>query len=65
MRKPLSGLALKKNINVLEGCSHEDQQRIVDKSIASGWQGLFPLKDKKQKSTGKIGRAIDAFRERK
>ena len=65
MRKPLSGLALKKNINVLEGCSHEDQQRIVDKSIASGWQGLFPLKDKKQKSTGKIGRAIDAFRETK
>ncbi len=64
MRKPLSELALKKNIKVLEGCSYEDQQRIVDQSIASGWQGLFPLKDKKQKSTGKIGRAIDAFRDK-
>jgi len=63
MRKPLSGLALKKNIKVLEGCSYDEQQRIVDQSIASGWQGLFPLKDKKQ-STGKIGRAIDAFRDK-
>ena len=63
IRKPLSELALKKNIKVLEGCSHEDQQRIVDTTIASGWQGLFPLKDKKQ-STGKIGRAIDAFNKR-
>ena len=61
IRKPLSELALKKNIKVLEGCSHEDQQRIVDTTIASGWQGLFPSKDKKIKSIGKIGRAINAF----
>lgn len=61
IRKPLSELALKKNLKVLEGCSHEDQQRIVDTTIASGWQGLFPSKDKKIKSIGKIGRAINAF----
>jgi len=64
IKKPLSEMAIKKNIKVLEGCSHEEQQRIVDTTIANRWSGLFPLKDKKQ-STGKIGRAIDAFRETK
>ena len=63
IKKPLSEMAIKKNLKVLEGCSHEDQQRIVDTTIANRWSGLFPLKDKKQ-STGKIGRAIDAFNKR-
>lgn len=40
------------NANVLKGNSFKDQQEIVDKSIRSGWPGLFPEKQNKPTSSG-------------
>jgi len=41
IRKPLTDLARAKNLRVLEGMTHEQQQAIVDRTIANRWTGLF------------------------
>jgi len=46
LKKPLSNLSRTKAANVLQNCSFNEQQEIIDKSIQSGWAGLFPLKEK-------------------
>ena len=51
IRKPMKDLARTKAANILKDLSHEHQQACVDKSIASGWAGLFPDKQGK-KSNG-------------
>lgn len=43
-KKKPSGAAIKKQWKLLEQNTKADQQLIIDASINSGWQGLFPLK---------------------
>jgi len=50
IRKPLKDLSRTKSANILMALSIEQQQACVDKSIASGWAGLFPDKADKKKS---------------
>ena len=45
IRKPLTELARKKNLSVLQNLNAEEQQRSVDQTIANRWTGLFPPKD--------------------
>lgn len=37
-------IAREKAANKLEGFTHEEQQSAIDKSIQSGWSGIFPKK---------------------
>jgi len=46
VKKPLTDLARSKTAKQLEGLSFDHQQQTVDKSIRSGWIGLFPDKGK-------------------
>lgn len=50
IRKPLTDEARTKNANVLVDYSPEIQRKIVDKTIASRWAGLFPPKELEAKS---------------
>ena len=43
-------LARTKAANVIKDLSHAEQQATIDKSIQSGWPGLFPDKSKKSAS---------------
>lgn len=43
LKKPVTPIAMKKQIAFLSQFNYETQAAIVDKSIMSGWQGLFPL----------------------
>ena len=43
-RKAVSSFAAKKQFKLLERYSMEDQQAIIDNSIANDYQGLFELK---------------------
>ena len=47
IRKPLTELARKKNLAVLERMTAEDQQACVDATIANRWTGLFARKEGK------------------
>jgi hypothetical protein len=42
----------KKQLKLLAGYSMADQQSIIDASINSGWQGLFPLKGVQKPAEG-------------
>lgn len=46
IKKPLTTLALKKNLNRLNELSANDEEKIeiLDNSIMNGWSGVFPLK---------------------
>ena len=44
IKRKLTPGAEKKNRLVLDGLPFDDQQKIVDQAIRSGWTGLFPLK---------------------
>ena len=56
IKKPLTPLAAKKSIDVLE--AHQSQQReIINTSISRGWTGLFPPKEARD-SGGKQPRAF-------
>jgi len=44
IRKPLKDLSRVKSANILKTMPHDEQQACVDKSISSGWAGLFPDK---------------------
>jgi len=46
IRKPLTDLARRKNLKVLEGIPVPEQRRIIDNTIANRWTGLFPLNGK-------------------
>ena len=67
IKQPLSDLSISKNMKILSGHTHDEQQKMVDLTIANRWRGLFPLKDhpKGQSNgkytTGAIGRAMQAF----
>jgi len=51
MKKPLSELALKKNIKLLIKYDFDTQQGIIDRSIQNDWRGLFePSVQEKQES---------------
>lgn len=74
IRKPLKPLSKVKSANILKALSHEQQRICVDKSIASGWAGLFP--DKQQETShgthqqdnsapARVQRAIDKANEGK
>jgi len=39
-------MGAKKQHDMLREYTHEEQQEIIDTSIAAGWTGLFPLKAK-------------------
>jgi hypothetical protein len=41
-KKPVGPIAQKKHFALLSQYPHDVQQEIVDRSINSGWQGLFP-----------------------
>ena len=43
-RKAVSSFAAKKQFKLLLNYSEDDQQLIIDHSIANDYQGLFPLK---------------------
>lgn len=52
MKSPMTNLAIKKLVNNLKklGNSKEEQIMILERSIANGWKGIFPLDEKdKQK----------------
>lgn len=53
MKKPLTQLAAKKAFNQLQTMSPsiDEQIQIINNSIANGWQGLFPLKDRQVKQS--------------
>ena len=59
IRKPLKPLSKIKSANILKNLSHEQQRICVDKSISSGWAGLFPDKHAVKKSKGDA--AMDAW----
>lgn len=52
IRKPLSELGYKKNMNVLEK-NKTRQKEIVDRTIANGWKGLFPPDHKRGRDNKK------------
>jgi hypothetical protein len=56
IKKPLTEKAVEKSIALLQA-HRGDQREIIEASIRSGWQGLFPLKHN-------AGRAADARRQR-
>jgi len=52
IRKPLTNLARKKNLDVLEPLGFDEQQAVVDTTISNRWTGLFPPKES-NKSSGR------------
>ena len=62
IRKPLSELAITKNLNILEKLTPAQQQDSVDATISNDWTGLFPPKEAKKKTKGKTGRALDVIK---
>ncbi len=68
IKKPMSNRAIElmmKKLNELS-TSTDDQIRILHQSIINGWQGIFPLKNKKKKSAGKepVPNSFHNFEER-
>jgi septum formation inhibitor MinC len=51
IKKPLNELSKIKNSNMLIEYNRDEQQEIVDATIASNWTGLFHLKKDKKHST--------------
>lgn len=51
IRKPLSLLAGKKALNMLEGLEPKMQQQCIDRTIQSGWAGIFPRNEDKPNET--------------
>jgi len=51
IKAPMTERAEKKNITVLKKLIDEgySQAEVIDQSIANGWKGLFPIKDKAKK----------------
>jgi hypothetical protein len=45
-RWPIDALTLQKQLNVLAKHPADEQAEMIDNSINSGWQGIFPLKKK-------------------
>lgn len=54
IRKPLKPLSIVKNVNILKDLDHDQQQQCVDKSVSSGWAGLFPDKQKAVKNNESV-----------
>ena len=46
IKSPMTSLAEKKQKNILRKLSPEEQRKVIDKSIANGWKGLFPEEKK-------------------
>ena len=66
IRKPLKDLARVKNANILKALNHDQQRICVDKSISSGWAGLFPPKEQnngQQTITSRAKQHQDKLRE--
>ncbi len=62
IHKPLTDLARNKNLTVLNKLTPEQQKESVDTTIANRWTGLFPPKNQKTKSTGKMARAKESLK---
>ena len=72
IKQSLSELSIQKNLKVLSGYSLDQQQQMVDQTIANRWRGLFPLKNQRKENgngvdtptgtSGKLGRAAQAFK---
>ncbi len=58
MRKPLTDLARKKAWSQLRGLTHEQQQAVVDYSIAGRYQGLFPDRLKRNSTSLPVNRKV-------
>lgn len=52
LKKPMTGLAIRKMLNKLDSLADSDSEKIeiLNNSIANGWQGVFPLDKRKPKS---------------
>ena len=61
VKKLLTELSAKKNMQILNSLTIQQQQISVDATIANRWTGLFPPKEIQKKTKGKIGRAINAI----
>lgn len=65
IKKPLSDLARVKAMNVIKHLSHEQQAKVIDKSIQSRWAGLFPEKaNEKNSGISKHSAVIERLAER-
>lgn len=53
IKKPLSDLSRKKAVQVLIGKPFDEQQQMVDLTIANRWTGLFPLKTAQHQQSSK------------
>lgn len=59
IRKPLTELARKKNMGILEGLTLDEQEAAIDNTIANRWTGLF--KPKTQNTTNQFSRKQDYY----
>jgi uncharacterized protein YdaU (DUF1376 family) len=58
-RWPMDDLTLAKQLKILAPFSREEQIRMIDRSIASGWQGIFPEKGARQLATERKARSTE------
>jgi len=63
IRKPLSDIARTKAAKSIINLSQEDQQTTIDRSIQSGWAGLFPESSKQQDNRPFFQKNNDSVRE--
>lgn len=62
IRKPLTELAETKNLNILAKLTFDQQQEVVDQTIANRWTGLFAPKEKTNAANRNAGSAADRVR---
>lgn len=51
LKKPMTALAITKVKNILRKHNYEEQQYLVDQSIASGWMSVYPAQLEKRNDT--------------
>jgi len=61
IKKPLTELSTKKNLEILNKLSPEEQREAVNTTISNRWTGIFPPKLTQKKTSGKMGRAKDVI----
>jgi hypothetical protein len=57
-RWPVDALTLKKQLKVLAEYDTATQRAMIDTSIQSGWQGLFPLKGRTNGRSASVEKAV-------
>ena len=57
IKKPLTELSVRKNMEILNNLSPTEQREAVNATISNRWTGVFPPKQNQKNSSGKMGRA--------